>query len=264
MELYFSPLACSLATRIALYEAGAEATFVEVDPKTKKTATGLDFHKISSLGLVPVLRTDDGEILTENGAILAYVAELYPGAELGPVDPLGRLRLRQWLSFVATELHKSVFSPLLDAKAPEGARAYALSKAASSIGHVAAHLHGRPYLLERFSVADAYLVTILNWCAATPVDLRRWPVLAEWAAAIRRRPSVTRAIAEERSLYARELLRHPGDAVRLGKNLVQRLMSGVPGVEGPARSKRADPKEIEGPAEEPGLPEAGSTASPTG
>ena len=61
MDLYFSPLACSLATRIALYEAGAEARYLEVDPKTKIVqGEGSDFYQVNPLGLVPTLRTDEG------------------------------------------------------------------------------------------------------------------------------------------------------------------------------------------------------------
>src|SRR6266403_5219311 len=87
MDLYFSPLDCSLATRIALYEAGAEATYLEVDPKTKVVQNdGSDFRKVNPLGLVPTLRTDDGLVLTENAAILQYVADRFPqaGISTGP------------------------------------------------------------------------------------------------------------------------------------------------------------------------------------
>ena len=81
MDLYFSPLACSLATRIALYEAGAEANYLEVDPKTKVVQNdGSDFRSVNPLGLVPTLRTDDGLVLTENAAILQYVADRFPNA----------------------------------------------------------------------------------------------------------------------------------------------------------------------------------------
>ena len=81
MDLYFSPLACSLATRIALYEAGADANYLEVDPKTKVVQNdGSDFCAVNPLGLVPTLRTDDGMVLTENAAILQYVADRFPNA----------------------------------------------------------------------------------------------------------------------------------------------------------------------------------------
>jgi glutathione S-transferase len=123
MDLYFAPLACSMATRIAFYEAGAEARFIEVDTKAGRTLAGDDFLAINPLGQVPVLRTDEGWLLTENAAILQHVAERLPAAGLMPEDEQGRARMREWLSFISTELHKAVFTPLLSAKAPEGGKA---------------------------------------------------------------------------------------------------------------------------------------------
>src|SRR5882757_1388336 len=127
LQLYFSPLACSLATRIALYEAGAEADYIEVDPKTKVTlANGADYRSVYELGLVPALRIEDGTVLTENQAILQYVAARFPDAKLAPSDDIGRARLQQWLCFIGTELHKALFVPVLDKKAPDAVKAYAL------------------------------------------------------------------------------------------------------------------------------------------
>jgi glutathione S-transferase len=211
MQLYFSPLACSLATRIALYEAGADARFVEVDPETKTTADGRDFRAVHPLGLVPALDLGDGDVLTENAAILQWVAERFPQAELAPHDARGRARLQQWLCFIGTELHKGLYVPLLDPKAPEGAKSYALAKAESRLSWVARQLEGREYLLERFSVADAYLIAVLNWSTVTPVDLAPWPAIGAYAARVRARPSVARAIGEEMVLYAKERVRHAAE-----------------------------------------------------
>lgn len=208
MDLYFSPLACSLATRIALYEAGADARFIEVDPFTHQTLDGSPLSGITPLALVPAIRTDDGHVLTENAAVLQYVAARHPSSKLAPTDDRGRALLHQWLCFIGTELHKLVFGPLLDRHAPEGARAYALSKAKSRLDLVAAHLEGREFLLDEFSVADCYLVTILNWTVATPIQLTSWPRLAEYAARLRTRPSVAKAIAIELPLYQAEQKRH--------------------------------------------------------
>src|SRR3954470_11231137 len=100
MDLYFSPLACSMATRIALYEAGAGANYLEVDPKTKRVQEdGSDFRTINPLGLVPTLRTYDGVILTENAAILQYVADQFPDTGIAASSGLERSRLHQWLCF---------------------------------------------------------------------------------------------------------------------------------------------------------------------
>jgi glutathione S-transferase len=212
MKIYFSPLACSLASRIAIYEAGAEATFIEVDPKTKKTLDGADFRAVNPLGLVPTIVMDDGHVLTENAAILQYIAERFPAAHLAPDDALGRARLRQWLSFVGTELHKALYVPLLTKDAPEGAKAFALSRTQSRLGHLSAHLEGRQYLLDSFSVADAYLFAVLNWSSVTPVDLAPWSAITAYRARLLDRPGVARAAAEERTLYGKELARHAANA----------------------------------------------------
>src|SRR5579863_254967 len=116
MDLYFSPLACSMATRMALYEAGADARFVYVYTKAKRLADGSDFLAVNAMGQVPVLRTDDGEMLTENPVVLQYVADQFPQSGLAP--PAGRIeryKLQRWLSFITSELHKLVFTPLLSA-----------------------------------------------------------------------------------------------------------------------------------------------------
>ncbi|MCY1015030.1 glutathione binding-like protein [Pyxidicoccus sp. MSG2] len=212
MQLYFSPLSCSLATRISFYDAGAEAAYIEVDPKTKRTSEGGDFREVHPLGLVPTLRTDDGDILTENAAILQHVAEVLPRANLAPKDSKGRTRLQQWLCFIGTELHKALFAPLLDKKAPDAAKAYALEKGASRLAYLEAHLTGREFLLDGFSVADAYLFAVLNWCQVTPIDLKQYPAINAYFSRLRERPSIAKAFAEEAKLYAEELKRHKASA----------------------------------------------------
>jgi glutathione S-transferase len=210
MELYFMPLACSMATRIALDEAGAAADFVEIDPLTKRTLDGArSLFDANPLGLVPTLRTDDGEVITENAAVLQWVAERYPEASLAPTDARGRVALRTWLCFLGTELHRGMFTALLDKKAPEVAKSYALEKGKYALDHLERRLAASPYLLgDAFSVADAYLVTMLNWTVATPIELAAYPALAAYARRLRERPSVARAIAVELPLYRKELERH--------------------------------------------------------
>jgi glutathione S-transferase len=214
MDLYFSPLACSLATRIALYEAGAEATYLEVDPKTKLVQRdGSDFRKVNPLGLVPTLRTDDGVVLTENAAILQYVADHFPKAGIAAGPGMARSRLHQWLCFIGTELHKGLFVPLLDKKAAPEVKSYVLEKNLSRLDYLDSYLKDREYLLDHFSVADAYLVTVINWTMATPpVELAKWPVVKAYYERLRARPSVAKAIAEEFELYKAELARHKAAA----------------------------------------------------
>ena len=207
MELYFSPLACSLATRIALYEAGADATFTQVDTKSKRVADGADFLAVNAMGQVPALRCDDGATLTENPAVLQYVADRFPAAALAPSGGFARNRLQQWLNFVTSELHKVVFIPLLDKQAPDGAKEYARAKMRARFAYLDHHLADKEYLLDRFSVADAYLVTVLNWTKAIGIELKQWPAIDAYFARLHRRPSVARAFAEELALYQEEQAR---------------------------------------------------------
>jgi glutathione S-transferase len=211
MELFFSPLACSLASRIALYEAGASATFVEVDPRTKRTLSGVDYFTINPLGLVPALRTDSGELLLENAAVLQYIADQCPGAMLAPGSGMDRSRMQQWLSFIGTELHKGLFIPLFDKALADTTKIKTMEIGAKRIAHLSKHLEGREFLLDRYSVADAYLTTVLNWNIATPVDLKRWPTIDAYFKRMSARPATAQAMKEEFALYAEEQKRHKAD-----------------------------------------------------
>ena len=214
MDLYFSPFACSMATRIALYEAGATADFIEIDPKTKRVLRDdSDFYAINPLGLVPVVRTDDGVILTENAAILQHVAEHLSDSGIGAKPGMERSKLQQWLCFIGTELHKALFTPLLTKTAPPEVKAYTLEKYLSRLDYLDSHLKGREFLLDHFSVADAYLTTVLNWSMATPmIDFAKYPAVKDYLERMRKRPSVAKALGEEFALYQAELARHKAAA----------------------------------------------------
>jgi glutathione S-transferase len=201
MKLYFSPLTCSLAVRIASYEAGEDIQYVRVDTKTKRTEEGADFTAIYPVGMVPVLELGPGQILTEVAAILQHLCTVLPAADIAPRDALGRARLQQWLSFIGSELQRVVYSPVLDAKAPSDAKAYALSKAESRLAWTAKGLTGQDYLLGRFSVADAFLFSVLNWSSVAPVDLEPWPVFDAFMKRMLARPQVAKAFEEEKELY---------------------------------------------------------------
>lgn len=208
MDLYFAPLACSLATRIALYEAGAEAEFIYVDihtdPKTRRLADGSDYYAINPMGQVPMVRTEGGELITENPVVLQYVADQHPESGLAPKGGLPRYRLQEWLNFIGTELHKGMYIPLLGRNNPEGAKDFARQRTALRLGHVESHMQGREFLLDRFTVADAYLFTVLNWSQFAGVDLSPWPAVQAYYKQLLRRPSVAKALAEEQEIYAWE------------------------------------------------------------
>lgn len=203
MKLYFSPLAGSMATRIAFNEFGRDAEFVEVCPYTKRTRPDDDdYLEVHSLGLIPALVTDDGVVLTENAAILLFVADASGRA---PSSATGRAELQQWLGFIAAEIHKVVFAPHFDSDASEAVKTHALTKTESRLAYLDSRLASRSYLVgDEFGVADAYLVTMLHAAQVTPIDLSRYPNVAAYLARHLERPSVAAAVALELPLYVAE------------------------------------------------------------
>lgn len=200
MELYFSPLACSMASRIVLNEVGAECDYRQVDLKSK-TVDGSDYAAINPMGQVPALRTDNGTVLTENSAILQYLARRFPKAGLAPTEDPALGELQQWLSFISTELHTALFAPLFSPESDEAVKAFALKKAPARFDVIDRRLAGRSTVLAAFSIVDAYLFTILNWTQATPITLKTWDNAYRYYKAIGERPSVARALAAELPLY---------------------------------------------------------------
>ena len=196
MKLYFSPGACSLAAHITLAEAGLSYSTKRVDLKTHTLADGTDYYTINPKGYVPVLELDDGSRLSEAAVIVQYIADRKPGT-LAPVfGSMERYRLMEWLNFIATEVHKN-FSPLWH-PIPDATRETLHSKIASRLDFVAKTLSLQPYLMgEHFTVADAYLFTIVNWAPMLKFDLAPWPVVQQFHARVAARPAVRAAMAEE-------------------------------------------------------------------
>ena len=206
LTLYFSPLACSLASRICFHEAGYAARYLEVDTKTKKLMDGSDYLAINPLAQVPALATLEGEILTENAAVLQYVAEfLKPAVNLAPDSGFERSRLRQWLGFIGTELHKAVFAPLLDPHAPESVKSYARENIPLRFELLESRLSRHEHLLNSYSIADIYLFVVVNWATGTKDDLSRWPSVVAFQRRMMARGSVARAVGEEFALYKMRL-----------------------------------------------------------
>ena len=197
MKLYYSPGACSLSPHIVLCEAGLPHELIKVDLKTKKTEHGDDFNVINAKGYVPTLITDSGEVLTEGPAIVQYLADLAPGKNLAPAaGTMARVRLQEWLNFVSTELHKG-FTPLFR-NAPAEWQDVVRTALGSRFTTLAATLEKQPYLLgEQFSVADAYLFTVLNWSKWVKIDLGPWPALGAYQARVAARPGVQQALKKE-------------------------------------------------------------------
>ncbi len=200
MKLYFIPFACSLASRIATEEAGLDADFIQVLPG-RTLPDGGDFLAVSPMGYVPALQTQSGLTLTENPAVLQYIAD---NAEEGVLAPAlfseERYRMQLWLNFVSTEVHKAVFAPLFAKESSDAEKAAALGRVAKPFTVLSEHLVDRAHLGATFTVADAYLLSVLNWCETAGVDIAAWPVLLGYRTQLRKRPSVARAMAAEMPL----------------------------------------------------------------
>ena len=191
MKLYLTPGACSLADHIAMGEAGLEFDRIRVDLRTKRTEDGRDFAEINPKGYVPALVLDDGQLLTENVAILCWVAERAP--QLAPGGELGRIRLIEMLAFIATELHKPfvrAFFPTSDAE--KDAAHGALRR---RLGFVADRLRGDYLFGSECSVADAYLYVMLRWARMQKLDLPE--PLPAFAERMEARPAVHLALQHE-------------------------------------------------------------------
>lgn len=198
MKLYYKAGACSLSPHIVLREAGLAFELERVDLASKKTGSGGDYLGLNPKGYVPALLLDDGQLLTEGPAIVQYLADLVPEKRLAPpAGTMARTRLQEWLNFIATELHKG-FSPLYNPRAPEEWKSVVRELLAKRIALVAEQLERRDYLMgEGFTVADAYLFTVLNWAGFAKVDLSPWPVLKAYMARVAARPAVKAALQAE-------------------------------------------------------------------
>lgn len=194
MKLYYSPGSCALASQIALQEVGQAYDLIKVDFKTKTTIEG-DYLKVTPKGFIPVLKVDDGDILTEGAVILQWIADQHPHSGLLP--PFGsreRYRALEWLNFVASDLHKGMavmFSPSLD---EETKQRFAEGNLIGKFDYVNEHLSGNRYVLgDQFSVADAYLYTVLTWPPRVNLDLSAYSAIQRFMSRMELRSSVRAA-----------------------------------------------------------------------
>lgn len=198
MKLYFSPGACSMAPHIVLRESGCAFDLEKVDLATKKTASGEDFTKVNAKGYVPALQLDDGQVLTEAGVILQYLADQMTESALAPKPgTMERYRLMEWLTFISSEVHKQ-FAPLFNPKITPEWKANQLNALGRRFDYLNKKLNGSPHLMgDKFTVADAYLFTVLNWSNRLNVDLGKWTRLKDYMARVAARPAVAEAMKAE-------------------------------------------------------------------
>lgn len=191
MKLYFAPGACSMAPHIVLREGGFSFELEQVDLTTHQTLNGEDYRQINPKGYVPALRLDDGSLLTEVAVMLQYLADQRPDAGLAP--PLGtmpRYRLMEWLNYIATEVHKSL-GPFFNPKFTSEAKDSQMALLARRFDYLSEGLATQNFLTgDTFSIADAYLFTVLSWSNYLKIDLAPWPVLQDYLARVAARPAV--------------------------------------------------------------------------
>jgi glutathione S-transferase len=198
MKLYYSPGACSFAPHIVLRELGLAFELDRV--KDRRTSSGDNFEAINPKGYVPTLQLDDGQLLTEASVIVQYLADRKPESKLAPPHgTFDRYRLQEWLNFISAEIHKS-FSPFFKANTPEEYKKILKENLGKRLDLVSSRLVNEPYLLgQGFTVADAYLFTVLNWAPSRGIDLARWPAIKDYVDRINARPSVAAAREAEKS-----------------------------------------------------------------
>lgn len=198
MKLYFAPGACSMAPHIVLLETGLPFTLDAVDLVAKTSASGADYVKINPKGMVPALELKDGIVLTEGPAIMQFLADLKPESNLAPANgTLERYQLTSLLNFISAEIHKN-FSPLFDRHAGAGVHERARAVLSRRLGYLEQELAGKDFLTgATFTVADAYLFTVLNWASNLKLDLSDFNNVQAYVTRVGMRPSVQQALHAE-------------------------------------------------------------------
>ena len=198
MKLYYLAGACSLASYISLLETGLHFEAFAVDRTTKKTADGRDFTSFNPKGYVPALQLDNGELLTENVAVLSYIGSLDPAQRLTPqVGSWGFFKVLEWLGYVNSEVHKNI-SPLFRPTTPEDMKTILREMVVQRYSFLERSLGNKPFLTgDTFTVADAYLYVTLSWRERVGINVTHLPVLTAFYERVRARPSVQKARKDE-------------------------------------------------------------------
>ena len=198
MKLHFAPGACSLSPHIVLREAGYSFDLEQVNNQEKKTKSGMDYWGINAKGQVPVLELDNGERITEGPVIVQYLADQKPACGLAPANgSMERVRVQEWLNFTTSEIHKT-FGPMFRPTTPDAFKALSKENLGKRFDWLDKQLAGKQYLMgDKFTVADAYLFTVLRWSTRVDIDLGKWPTLKAYVDRVTARPKVQEAMKAE-------------------------------------------------------------------
>ncbi|MDM2903051.1 glutathione transferase GstA [Citrobacter sp. Cpo037] len=198
MKLFYKPGACSLASHITLSESGKDFTLDGVDLMKKRLENGDDFFAVNPKGQVPALLLDDGTLLTEGVAIMQYLADSVPDRQLlAPTSSLSRYKTIEWLNYIATELHKG-FTPLFRPDTPEDFKPTVRALLEKKMQYVNDSLKDNQWICgPRFSIADAYLFTVLRWAYAVKLNMAGLSNIDAYMARMAERPAVAAALKAE-------------------------------------------------------------------
>jgi glutathione S-transferase len=198
MKLYFAPGACSLSPHIVLREAGYNFELEQVNNQEKKTKSGKDYWGINAKGQVPVLELDNGERITEGPVVVQYLADQKPSSGLAPANgTMERVRVQEGLNFITSEIHKS-FGPIFRPTTPDAFKEISKENLGKRFDWIDKQLAGKQYLTgDKFTVADAYLFTVLRWTTRVNIDLAKWPNLKAYFDRVGARPKVQEAMKAE-------------------------------------------------------------------
>jgi glutathione S-transferase len=198
MKLYYAPGACSLAAHIVAREAGIPLGLDKVDLAGQTTQGGQNYRSVNPKGYVPAVALDDGSVLTEVAAIIQYLADQGSGSGLAPANgTMARYRLIEWITFISSEIHKG-FGPLWNPSTPDAVKAATKEKLATRFAYLDKILAAQPFLTgDTFTIADAYLFTVVNWTNYHHVDLSPFPHLQAFQNRVASRPKVQEALEAE-------------------------------------------------------------------
>ena len=207
LTLYYAPIACSLVPLVTLHESGADFEVKPISLKNKQQHDA-DYLRINPKGKVPVLVVD-GEALTENVAILTWLASAFPVAKLLPTDPKNAIKALSLMAWCASGLHPPltrIFYPGRFCNMPgseESVRELAIEEVIKNFRIVDGMLAGREWMFDHWTAVDAYLFWAWRRFGMFEVEIPSFPNYAGHGERMMKRDSVKRALAFERAVEAR-------------------------------------------------------------
>ena len=202
-RLYYAPGTCALATHIALEEAGAPYEAVLVDFRSQSQRSP-EYLAVNPKGRVPALVTDSGT-LTETPALLCFVAQCFPNADLAPLaDPFALAQVQEFNLYLCSTVHVAHAHRMRgtrwadDEAAIEAMKRKAPANATERYELIEHKLFQGPWVMgDRYTICDPYLFTIASWIEGDGVDTTRVPRVMEHRRRMLARPAVQRAVAAE-------------------------------------------------------------------